>query len=132
MVVPGLSQCPYRLLSLQKQSRVYFNVTLPPKNVYYPNACHVGKHDSKYRFLYTKNRSQNKKKLAKQYKTIRQNNIIQIVQPQPMCAKFEYRNLSRYYSTNSATPPYISTNGTVNTRLLIDKPKNNQYPTKNL
>ena len=30
-----------------------------------------------------------------------------IVQPQPMCAKFEYRNLSRYYSTNSATPPYI-------------------------
>ena len=40
-----------------------------------------------------------------------------------MCAKFEYRNLSRYYSTNSATPPYISTNGTVNTRLLIDKPQ---------
>ena len=47
-----------------------------------------------------------------------------------MCAKFEYRNLSRYYSTNSATPPCISTNGTVNTRLLIDKPKNNQYLTK--
>ena len=44
MVVPGLSECPYRLLSLQKQSRVYFNVTLPPKNVYYPNTCHVGKH----------------------------------------------------------------------------------------
>ena len=40
-----------------------------------------------------------------------------------MCAKFEYRNLSRYYSTNSATPPYILTNGTVNTRLLIDKTK---------
>ena len=40
-----------------------------------------------------------------------------------MCAKFEYRNLSRYYFTNSATPPYISTNGTVNTRLLIDKIK---------
>ena len=38
-----------------------------------------------------------------------------------MCAKFEYRNLSRYYSTNSATPPYISTNGTVNTRLLTDQ-----------
>ena len=49
-----------------------------------------------------------------------------------MCAKFEYRNLSRYYSTNSATPPYISTKGTVNTRLLIDKTKNNQYLTKNL
>ena len=49
-----------------------------------------------------------------------------------MCAKFEYRNLSRYYSTNSATPPCISTNGTVNTRLLIDKPKNNQYLTKSL
>ena len=49
-----------------------------------------------------------------------------------MCAKFEYRNLSRHYSTNSATPPYISTNGTVHTRLLIDKPKNNQYLTKNL
>ena len=49
-----------------------------------------------------------------------------------MCAKFEYRNLSRYYSTNSATPPCISTNGTVNTRLLTDKPKNNQYLTKNL
>ena len=40
-----------------------------------------------------------------------------------MCAKSEYRNLSRYYSTNSATQPYISTNGTVNTRLLIDKTK---------
>ena len=40
-----------------------------------------------------------------------------------MCAKFEYRNLSRYYSTNSATPPYVLTNGTVNTRLLIDKTK---------
>ena len=49
-----------------------------------------------------------------------------------MCAKFEYRNLSRYYSTNSATPPYISTNGTVNTRLLIDKTKSNQYLTINL
>ena len=47
-------------------------------------------------------------------------------------AKSEYRNLSRYYSTNSATPPYISTNGTVNTCLLIDKTKNNQYLTKNL
>ena len=46
-VVPGLSECPYRLLSLQKQSRVYFNVTLPPKNAYYPNTCHVGKHNSK-------------------------------------------------------------------------------------
>ena len=40
-----------------------------------------------------------------------------------MCAKFDYRNLSRYYSTNSATPPYISTKGTVNTRLLIYKTK---------
>ena len=49
-----------------------------------------------------------------------------------MCAKFKYRNLSRYYSTNSATPPYILANGTVNTRLLIDKTKNNQYLTKNL
>ena len=49
-----------------------------------------------------------------------------------VCAKSEYRNLSRYYSTNSATPPYISTNGTVNTCLLIDKTKNNQYLTKNL
>ena len=49
-----------------------------------------------------------------------------------MCAKFEYRNLSCYYSTNSATRPYISTKGTVNTRLLIDKTKNNQYLTKNL
>ena len=39
-----------------------------------------------------------------------------------MCAKFEYRNLSRYYSTNSATPPYISTNGTVNTRLFTTPP----------
>ena len=44
-----------------------------------------------------------------------------------MCAKSEYRNLSRYHPKNSATPPYISTNGTVNTRLLIDKAKNNQY-----
>ena len=49
-----------------------------------------------------------------------------------MCAKSEYRNLSRYYSTNSATPPYILTNGTVNTRLLIDKTKNNHYLAKNL
>ena len=47
MVVPGLSECPYRLLSLQEQSRLYFNVTLPPKNVYYPNTYHVGKHNSK-------------------------------------------------------------------------------------
>ena len=39
-----------------------------------------------------------------------------------MCAKFEYRNLSRYFSTNSATPPYISTNGTVNTRLQDFRP----------
>ena len=39
-----------------------------------------------------------------------------------MCAKFEYRNLSRYFSTNSATPPYISTNGTVNTRLQDYRP----------
>ena len=57
---------------------------------------------------------------------------IRMVQPQPMCAKFEYRNLSRYFSTNSATPPYISTNGTVNTRLLIYRTKDNQYLTKNL
>ena len=49
-----------------------------------------------------------------------------------MCAKFKYRNLSRYYSTNSATPPYISTKGTVNIRLLIDETRNNQYLTKNL
>ena len=49
-----------------------------------------------------------------------------------MCAKSEYRNLSRYYPTNSATPPYILTNGTGNTRLLIDKIKNYQYLTKNL
>ena len=49
-----------------------------------------------------------------------------------MCAKFEYGNLSHYYSTNSATPPYILTKGTVNTRLLIDKTKNYQYLTKNL
>ena len=47
MVVPGLSEYPYRLLLLQKQSRVYVNVTLPPQNVHYPNTCHVGKHDSK-------------------------------------------------------------------------------------
>ena len=40
-----------------------------------------------------------------------------------MYPKSEYRNLSPYYSTNSATPPYISTNGTLNTRLLIDKTK---------
>ena len=40
-----------------------------------------------------------------------------------MCAKSKYRNLPRYYSANSATPPYISTNGTVNTRLLIDQTK---------
>ena len=38
---------PYTLLSLQKLSRLYFNVTSPPKNVYYPNTYHVGKHDSK-------------------------------------------------------------------------------------
>ena len=49
-----------------------------------------------------------------------------------MCAKFEYCDLSRYYSTNSTTPPYILTNGTVNTRLFIDKTKNNQYLTKKL
>ena len=49
-----------------------------------------------------------------------------------MCAKSEYRNLSRYYSTNSAILPYISTNGTVNTRLVIDKTKNNKYLTKHL
>ena len=60
-------------------------------------------------------------------KTISSQTKIRIVQPQPMCAKFEYRNLSRYYCTNSATPPYISTNGTVNTLLLIDKTKNNKY-----
>ena len=49
-----------------------------------------------------------------------------------MCAKFEYRNLSRYFSTNSATPPYISTNGTVNTRLLIYRTKDNQYLPKKI
>ena len=38
---------PYTLLSLQKLSRLYFNVTSSPKNVYYPNTYHVGKHDSK-------------------------------------------------------------------------------------
>ena len=63
MVVPGLKECPYRLLSLQKQSRVYFNVTLPPKNVYYPNTYHVGKHKNKEQI------AKEKKKLAKQYKT---------------------------------------------------------------
>ena len=41
------SSSTYTLLSLQKQSRLYFNVTLPPKNVYYPNTYHVGKHGSK-------------------------------------------------------------------------------------
>ena len=40
-----------------------------------------------------------------------------------MYPKSEYRNLSPHYSTNSATPPYISTYGTLNTRLLIDKTK---------
>ena len=47
-----------------------------------------------------------------------------------MCAKSKYCNLSRYYSTNSATPPYISTNGTVNTHLLIDKTKKNNISLK--
>ena len=47
MVVPSLSECSYTLLSLQKQSRLYFNVTLPRENIYYPNTYHVGKHDSK-------------------------------------------------------------------------------------
>ena len=37
----------YTLLLLQKLSRLYFNVTSPPKNVYYPNTYYVGKHDSK-------------------------------------------------------------------------------------
>ena len=35
-----------------------------------------------------------------------------------MCAKSEYRNLSRYYSTDSATAPvYFDESGTVNTPL---------------
>ena len=49
-----------------------------------------------------------------------------------MYPKSEYRNLSPHYSTNSATPPYISTYGTLNTCLLIDKTKKKQYLTKNL
>ena len=70
--------------------------------------------------------------LQQQFKNNLITNKIRIVQPQPMCAKFEYRNFSRYYCTNSATTPFFSTNGTLNTRLLIDKTKNNQYLTKNL
>ena len=48
-----------------------------------------------------------------------------------MYPKSEYRNLSPHYSTNSATPPYISTYGTLyNTRLLIDKTKKNNISPK--
>ena len=65
MVVPGLSECPYRLLSLQKQSRVYFNVTLPPKNVYYPNTCHVGKHDRQIKIFIHKEQIAKEKKISK-------------------------------------------------------------------
>ena len=50
MVIPGLLERPYMLLSIQKQSGVYFNVTMPPENVHYPNTYHVGKHDIKKRF----------------------------------------------------------------------------------
>ena len=46
-----------------------------------------------------------------------------------MYPKSEYRNLSPHYSTNSATPPYISTYGTLNTRLFQNtshhKPQHN-------
>ena len=42
-----VAERPYMLLSLQRQSRVYLYVTLPPKNM--PIIRIPGKHDIKYR-----------------------------------------------------------------------------------